>query len=453
MEIGKSILFLPLALLGTLGCATLGHEGANRARPERPVGGERSAAGPAEAERALIAEPQAVRETTLEALPAEAPAEEPRAQRPVHSPSTRVPAAEGAARARRPHAPQVDSLVELLGKDIDKALGQPPDRRRIEFSSAVTRNPKVRYFLRHYSRNGRAQLRKLLARSGRYWPMIAKILNEEGLPEELGYLALIESGFVPHRASPRGAVGLWQFVPATARHYGLKIDRWVDERRDPVKATRAAAAYLKDLHDYFGRWYLVTAAYNAGPGTVDRALQSSGTSDFWTLSGNARLSNETRDFVPKFVAVAMIAADPAKYGIRDIEYEPPLEYREVEIDEPMSLATLAAMAETTVAELRELNPSLLHDLTPPDPSGFRIKIPTGSAAAFARAYRRHQETRPAGGRVVIHEVRRGETLFSIARRYGQEVRALMQLNGLASARLRVGQRLKVIVERMGGRLR
>ena len=223
------------------------------------------------------------------------------------------------------------SFLELVGKDLNKGIDQPVERRRLEFSKAVIENPRVRYFINQFSKSGRNDLERALARSGKYMPMIAQVLHEEGVPEELAYLALIESGFVTHSSSSSGAAGLWQFVSGTARRYGLKIDSWVDERRDPIKSTRAAAAYLKDLHNYFGRWYLAIAAYNAGQGAIDKAIQSSGATDFWTLSTKAKLNEETRNFVPKFVAASLIASDPQKYGFIDLVYEPPMDYEEMEV--------------------------------------------------------------------------------------------------------------------------
>jgi hypothetical protein len=335
-----------------------------------------------------------------------------------------------------------DRFLSSLERDLNKAADQPVERRRLEFSREVIENPRVRYFINQFSKSGRNDLERALVRSGKYMQMITQVLHEEGVPEELAYLALIESGFLTHSVSPSGAVGLWQFVPGTARQYSLRIDSWVDERRDPLKSTRAAAAYLKDLHDYFGRWYLAVAAYNAGQGAIDRAMQRSGAQDFWALSTKAKLREETRNFVPKFVAASLIASDPQKYGFIDLIYEPPMDYEEMEVQGSLRLASLAEMAGTDPETIRALNPELLRSWTPPEENGFRVKFPAGHATIFAQSYQ-EQKTKPA--QFLTHEVKKGETLFAIARRYGQRVKSLMELNGLANPTLRVGQLLQVIM--------
>ncbi|HEY7217318.1 MAG TPA: transglycosylase SLT domain-containing protein [Candidatus Binatia bacterium] len=369
-----------------------------------------------------------------------------RSPQPTHAaPSTAQP-----ARVLRAD----NRLLELLDKDLDKAIEHPNEPRRLQFSKEVTNNGQVRRFVRYYSTTGKNRFQELLGRSGKYMPMIAKVLSQEGLPEELGYLALLESEFVVKTTSRTGAVGLWQFVASTAVMYGLRIDNWVDERRDPVKSTRAAAAYLKDLHGRYGRWYLATAAYNAGPGTIDRALQQSGAKDFWSLKAKAQLSEETRDFVPKFVAIALIAMDPKKYGLNDVVYEKPLDYEEVELKTPMSLAALAQSAETDVVRIRNLNPALLRDSTPPGEAGFRVNVPVEKAAAlFANITEKTLEKTTEPARIVMHEVKKGETLFSIARRYGLEVSSLMDFNGLTTPRLQIGQKLRILLEGLRGVLR
>ena len=350
--------------------------------------------------------------------------------------------------------PRADNrLLDLVEMDIDRAVEKHKERPRLEFSEVVSGHPKVRYFIELFSNRERPYFEKILARSGRYMSMIAKVLNDEGLPEELAYLALIESAFQTAATSSKGAVGVWQFVPSTARVYGLRIDSWVDERRDPEKSTRAAAAYLKELHGYFGRWYLATAAYNAGQGAINKAMQKSGAKDFWTLSRKAELSNETRNFVPKFVAAAIIATNPEKYGFDNLQYESPLEYEEVEIQRSLRLGTLAEMADADVSTIRQLNPALLRKSTPPTDKTFMVKVPVGKSLMFANAYQKSDQTAQQSLRSLTHEVRKGETLIFIARRYGQEVGALMKLNGLANARIRIGQKLKILVQNFSGKLR
>lgn len=365
-----------------------------------------------------------------------------------------APAAKPAVPAQPGRAFQADNrLLELLEKDLDKAVDLPAEQRRLQFSKEVIDNSKVRHFINYYSNTGKNRFRELLGRSGKYMPMIAKVLNQEGLPEELGYLALLESEFVVNTTSRNGAVGLWQFIAPTARRYGLRIDEWVDERRDPVKSTRAAAAYLKDLHNYFGRWYLATAAYNAGPGTIDKALQQSGARDFWSIKAKAQMSDETRNFVPKFVAIALIATDPKKYGFDDIQYEPALDYEQVELKAPMKLATLAEIADSNIAVIQELNPALLRPSTPPIDVSFRVNLPVGKVAVFlVKASEKNLEKETEATRLVTHEVKRGETLFSIARRYGMEVRALMEFNSLTTPTLRIGQKLRILLQSIRGTL-
>ncbi len=345
-------------------------------------------------------------------------------------------------------------LIDLMEKALDRAVEQPRERRRLQFPRQVVEHPKVRHYIQHYTTTAKSQMQTLLGRSGKFMPMISKALSEEGLPEELGYLALVESELMVSATSPVGAVGLWQFVPATARQYGLRIDDWVDERRDPIKSTRAAAAYLKELHSYYGRWFLVTAAYNAGPGTINKALQTSKASDFWGMKQKDQLSQETLNFVPKFVAVALIANDPNKYGFNNIRYEEALEFDEVDAEGLLKISALAEMAESDAATIRELNPALLKNLTPPGEKGYSVRVPVGKALVFAKANNMLKgviETESA--KVVTHEVKRGETLFSIARRYGQAVTTLMQLNGLTTPRLHIGQQIKILLDGIRSTLR
>jgi membrane-bound lytic murein transglycosylase D len=343
-------------------------------------------------------------------------------------------------------------LLEFLEKDLNKAVDQPKERRRLQFSKQVINDPKVRLFIKQYTTTAKGQFQTLLARSGKYMPMISKVLTDEGLPEELGYLALVESELLVNARSQFGAVGLWQFVPATGRQYGLRIDDWVDERRDPIKSTRAAASYLKELHSYYGRWFLVTAAYNAGPGIINKALQNSRANDFWDIKKKSQLREETRNFVPKFVAMALIANDPKKYGFENIPYQEPLEFDEVEAEGLLKIDDIAEMSESDMATIKELNPALLHNLTPPGEKGYPIRVPVGKAQVFAKANDNLKGPESRSARLLTHEVKRGETLVTIARRYGQAVKMLMQLNGLTTQHLQIGQKIKVLLDGMRANL-
>ena len=354
-----------------------------------------------------------------------------------------------------PQSQADDRWPDLFDHELENWFELPLQRRRLEFSKAVVEHYRVRYFIGYFSKNQKEHFATALIRSGRYFPMIARLLQEAGLPEELGYIALIESSFLPHALSASGAAGLWQFVPQTARKYGLRINSYVDERRDPEKSTRAAAAYLKELHEHFGKWYLATAAYNAGQGAIKKAMKTSGAKDFWNLSDKAMLKDETRDFVPKFVAAAVIAANPQKYGFDLIDYDSPLDYEEVEVGGNRQLASLAGIAGIEAQTIRELNPELLQSTTPPGENGFRVKLPVGysAIAGVLRSEEKQPERHMPRETLLVHEVRRGETLLSIARRYGQEVRMLMELNGLQSSTLRVGQKLRVLLQSLRGTLR
>ena len=337
-----------------------------------------------------------------------------------------------------------DQLLGLLQKDLDEAMQQPLGGRKIKFSIPVVENNRVRYFVNYFTGKFRGFFERALSRSGRYIPMMAAILQEEGLPQDLVYLCLIESGFSPRAVSKANAVGPWQFIRSTGLRYGLKINGWVDERRDPVKSTRAAAAYLKDLHLQFGEWFLAAAAYNAGENKVEKAMHRSNTNDFWRLSQKTYLKTETRNYVPKFIAATVIASTPEKYGFGDVVYESPLEYDEVMIQKPLSLKSVAELAKTTVEVIKGLNPALLRNTTPPNENGFLLRIPRGSGESFVQAYERLPQSTQL--RVITHKVKKGETLLGIAKNYGQKVSQLMELNELRNRQIRVGQELIVILD-------
>ena len=337
-----------------------------------------------------------------------------------------------------------DRLLGLLQKEFEQAMQQPPGRRKIQFSMPLIENDRVRYYIDFFCGKMRGFFGHALARSGKYIPMMASVLQEAGLPEDLVYLSLIESGFAPAATSKAKAVGPWQFIRATGIRYGLRIDNWVDERRDPVKSTRAAAAYLKDLHQQFGEWFLAAAAYNAGERKVETALQRSQTNNFWSLSQKTSLKQETRNYVPKFIAAALIAGAPEKYGFSDLVYEAPFDYDKVITHRPLTLHTIANLARTTVGNIKELNPELLRNVTPPSEGGFSLRVPSGSGEIFNQTYKAQFDS--TGVKVVNYTVKKGETVAAIAKRYHQRVSQIMEANDLKTPQLRVGQQLLIVLD-------
>lgn len=373
---------------------------------------------------------------------------------------------------------------------------------------------RVKYYLNFFSGPGRERMKIWLERLPRYEGMIRSRMAEQGLPGELVYLALIESGFSNRAVSRASAVGMWQFMSGTGKAYGLRIDSWVDERRDPVKATAAAARHLGDLQERFGSLYLAAAAYNGGAGRVGRGVRSlgggaeeNGDDTFFRLYNTRYIFRETKDYVPKLIAAALIGRNPEEYGFTDIEREPPFEADTLVVKGMTGLDVIAELADTSMAAIRELNPQILRLVTPPR-TEFTVLVPEGAGEiAQSRldslpeeawvSFREHKakagetpagiaeeygttaaairEANPnignralrSGQRLVIpssspmsvvvartfaepaepefrvHRVRSGETLSHLAARYKVSVASIQRWNGLKSSRIRIGQRLRI----------
>jgi len=338
------------------------------------------------------------------------------------------------------------TIEELKGTPADAAELDLPDVELPLSDIPLALNSKVEYFLYYFQTSGRQSFSRWLSRSSRYIPMMKEILKREGMPEDLVYVAMIESGFQLHARSWANAVGPWQFISGTGRRYDLRIDQWVDERKDPVKATTAAALYLKELYGMFkGDWYLAAAGYNAGENKILRAINMYNTSDFWEISRGSYLKRETKEYVPKLLAAAIIAKDPARYGFSDIAYLPAIEFETVQIPSRTDLDLVAKLSGTTYETIRELNPDLRHWCTPPNYPDYALKLPKGTKQLFELEYAKVPEDKRYTEKVLYTHYHAGkkDSLKGIARRFGTTPAALSELNGLSKKTRIAGKTLVV----------
>jgi len=322
----------------------------------------------------------------------------------------------------------IDEVAEMTFP-VDPRLKERAEQaaKNLSHDLPLTVNDEVLSFLNFFQTpRGRAIVETGLRRAGRYREMISRVLQEEGMPQDLIYLAQAESAFQPLALSRAGARGIWQFVAWRGNEYGLRHTWWVDERQDPEKATRAAARHLRDLYSMYGDWYLAMAAYNCGPGNVQKGIERTGYADFWELYKRNVLPRETKNYVPIIVALTLIAKDAAHYGIQ-ADPEPPVATDVVKPGRAIDLRLVAETIDVDVETLRTLNPSLLRLATPDDPS-FELHLPAGSAQRFSAEIAEIPADKWVSWR--RHRVDAGETLTSIGKKYHVTPAAIAAANNL-----------------------
>ncbi len=347
--------------------------------------------------------------------------------------------------------PVIETLVSEAAtrrRPVETLITEAPGAETVEpvtTTVPMTPNRIVERTLNDYLQNRRTLLQVWASRGQTYFPMIEKIFAEEGIPEELKYLALGESGLNPVARSPAGAVGMWQFMPVTARGEGLRVDGWVDERRDPEKATYAAARHMKALYeDYNGLWHLALAGYNCSYRCITRAVKRAGGSmdeppSYWDVYAN--LPRETREFVPKYIATALIISNPDMYGIEVKDLDQELAYDLVHVQGMLRLDDAARLAGTDLATIRNLNPALLKSTLPNDTEPYTLKIPLGSYDHFVTAFANERPTASAGAGEYL--VQSGDTLGKIALEHDTSVDEIQALNGINGTLININQKLQI----------
>lgn len=331
--------------------------------------------------------------------------------------------------------PQKD--IAQIDENIEGTFEEKP------YQIPMVLNDSVENHLEYFKTRGRDVFQKWLDRSTRYIPVMQDIFREKNLPEDLVYVAMIESGFNPYAISWARAVGPWQFMPHTGKMYGLKIDWWVDERKDPIKATHAAAEHFKDLHNLFGSWPLALASYNAGAGKVQRAVLRTRSEDFWDLKDSRYIRRETKNYIPKFMAATIIAKNPEAYGFT-VQPAGSYVFDEVVVTESTDLRLIARCAGTTYETVKELNPELKRWVTPPDITHYILRLPSGTKTVFTANY----QNLPADQKIrwERHLIGKGATLAGIAKQYNTTPEAISDINGLKKNRVTPGKHLLIPVD-------
>lgn len=346
--------------------------------------------------------------------------------------------------------------ARLEGKTIGEVLrAEEPNTKNLyddsRYDFPITVNSRVEAWMDYFTGRGRHHMERYLARSSRYIPLMKETLKKEGLPQDLVYLALIESGFNLRAKSRTRAVGPWQFMKPTGKRYGLRVDAWVDERRDFVRSTEAASRYLKDLYLMFESWYLAASAYNAGEFKILRGINTLHTNNYWRICETSFLRRETKDYVPKLIAAAIIAKNPEKYGFDDVEYEEPLKFDSVTVEFPLSLTEVARLIDVPTETMEDLNPELMRNVIPEDATPYALRIPVGKRVLVERALTDIRSKLAATEKVRQHVVKNGETLRSVSQRYRVSVRTLANANNM-SVREKLTPGLALIIPSAAERL-
>jgi membrane-bound lytic murein transglycosylase D len=339
---------------------------------------------------------------------------------------------------------------EPLVRSEETQICLDPELAEPLYDFPVVVNRQVQMYIDLFQGKQRKYFARWLGRSGHYSDLIKKELEAAGIPKDLLYLAMIESGFNQRAYSKSRAVGLWQFMLGTGRDYGLSVTRYVDERRDAEKSTKAAAAYLKDLYEEFGDWYLAVAAYNGGPGTMRKAIRKSKSRDFWKIAQNRYLRMETKRYVPKLIAAIMIAKQPEKYGFTDIAYAEPMAWETLEVGPGLSMTAVAILTNSSEKDIKLLNQELRSSRTPLNQERYQVKIPSGTKLlAQSNLPRLHSVVQTD---YKTHIVKQGETLSGICRRYNINTTTLLKVNKLTSRNLKAGSRLRIPYQNVAHRI-
>ena len=343
-----------------------------------------------------------------------------------------------------------DTVVVNDDDDIAALLG---DDYAHDFDIPIVFNDAVKYNIRWFTEEKRKVFGNWLKRAKQYVPVIKDILRKNGMPEDLVYLAMIESGFNPKAYSTAKASGPWQFIYATGERYGLKVNYWVDERRDPEKSTVAAAKYLRDLFNQFGCWYLAAAGYNAGERRIEKAIEKHNTSDFWELVKYNTLPRETREYIPRLIAAAIIAKDPEKFGFESITYDQPIQFEEIKVPGGTPLSAVAKAASLDVASVKSYNPEIVRGITPPNLQLYTIKLPAPlDEEEFADNLKTAMDGQRKIKSLLTYRVKRKDTIAKIAKRYGVKGEDICLVNGFDDE-LNVKPGMKIQVPKYTGPVR